>query len=160
MRDVPRQVRTPLEASDPDFETRVRESFAAQGWMQRLGARLVRVEAGRVSIEIIPTTELSQQHGYLHAGVLTSIADTACGYAAHTLMPEGSDVLSVEFKVNLLAPATGPVVRADARVVRAGRTLSVCEADVFGGSEGERHVAIMVATMMRIGPREVESADG
>jgi uncharacterized protein (TIGR00369 family) len=120
--------------------------------MQSLGAMLVEVAPGRVSIELAPTPELTQQNGYLHAGVVTTIADSACGYAARTLMPEGSDVLSVEFKVNLLAPAVGPVVRAAARVVRSGRTLSVCEADVFAGSGGERHVAMMVATMIRISP--------
>lgn len=142
-----------LHPPDPQFEQRVRESFAEQRWMQSLCARLVEVAPGRVSIELSPRPELTQQDGYVHAGVVTSIADSACGYAAHTLMPEGSNVLSVEFKVNLLAPALGPVVRADARVVRSGRTLSVCEANVFAGPGGERHVAIMVATMIRIAPR-------
>lgn len=153
MDDSSRTGRAPVEPSDPRFERRVRESFAEQRWMQRLGARLVKVAPGRVSIELAPDPELAQQNGYVHAGVVTSIADSACGYAAYTLMPEGSDILSVEFKVNLLAPAMGPVVRADARVVRSGRTLSVCEANVFAGSGGERHVAIMVATMIRITPR-------
>lgn len=153
MPDAPRRDRMPGEPSDPGFEQRVRESFAEQKWMQRLGARLVEVAPGRVSIELTPGPELTQQNGYVHAGVVTSIADSACGYAAYTLMPEGSDILSVEFKVNLLAPALGPIVRADARVVRAGRTLSVCQADVFGGDEGGDHVAIMVATMIQIAPQ-------
>jgi len=165
MPDAPRARRARLEPRDPRFEKRVRESFAEQGWMQTLGARLVEVAPGHVSIELTPRPELSQQNGYLHAGVLTSIADSACGYAARTLMPAGSNVLSVEFKVNLLAPATGSVVRADARVVRSGRTLTVCEADVFAGSggeggEAERHVAIMMATMIRIAPPGGDSGDG
>lgn len=159
MPDTPRKGRAPREPSDPRFEQRVRKSFGEQKWMQHLDARLAEVAPGRVSIELAPGPELTQQNGYVHAGVITSIADSACGYAAYTLMPEDSDILSVEFKVNLLAPALGPLVRADARVVRSGRTLSVCEADVFGGDEGGDHVAIMVATMMRIRPRDGAGSD-
>lgn len=156
MADKPRAAPVP---ADPRFESRVRESFAEQGWMRTLGARLLTISPARVSIEMTPGPQFTQQHGYVHAGVVTSIADTACGYAALTLMQEGSDVLSVEFKVNLLAPALGPLVRADAHVVRSGRTLSVCQADVFAGKGGTRHVATMVATMMRIVPRGAGDGD-
>ena len=99
--------------------------------------------------------DLCQQNGFLHAGVLTSVADSACGYAALTLMPAGSDVLSVEFKVNLLAPGQGDRFRADAKVVRAGRTLTVCQAEVRAVRSGqpETVVALMQATMIARPPR-------
>jgi uncharacterized protein (TIGR00369 family) len=117
--------------------------------MATLGAELVAVRPGAVEIAVEVRPELTQQNGYLHAGAVTSIADSACGYAAFTLMPAGSNVLSVEFKVNLLAPATGPRVVARARVVRAGRTLTVTQADVYSVADGEeRQVAMMVATMI------------
>lgn len=136
---------------DPAFRERVAGSFERQALMRTLGARLVEVEAGVVSIEVEHRPELTQQNGYLHAGVLASIADSACGYAAFTLMPPGSNVLSVEFKLSLLAPAAGPRVVARARVVRAGGTLSVCTADVLsiGAEGGETPVATMLATMIR-----------
>src|SRR5688500_18222341 len=110
---------------DPDFEQRVRASFHRQATMATLGATLVRVAPGEVVIELPFRPELTQQHGFLHAGILTSLMDTACGYAALTLMERGAAVLSVEFKVNLLAPARGSWFRASGRVVRAGRTVTV-----------------------------------
>jgi uncharacterized protein (TIGR00369 family) len=141
----------PSDELDPDLEARVRESFASQAFMSTLGATLTSVEPGRVVIEILPVLSLTQQNGFLHAGVIASIADSACGYAAYTLMPEGSDVLSIEFKLNLLRPASGDRVIADARVVRAGRTVTVCQADVFAFTGGEsRQVAMLTGTMMRV----------
>ncbi len=113
--------------------------------MSTIGARLVRVAPGEVDIELDFCDDLTQQSGTLHAGVLSSIADSACGYAALSLMPEGSNVVSVEFKLNLLAPATSSIV-ARARVLRAGRTLTVTSADVLAG---ETLIATMLATMMR-----------
>jgi len=131
------------------FEERVRTSFARQEFMTTIGATLTRVEAGEVVIEVPHREDLTQQHGFLHAGVIASIADSACGYAAFTLMPEDHAVLSVEFKQNLLAPAKGERFRATARVVKAGRTLTVCTAEVVAvtGAE-ETLVAVMQGTMI------------
>jgi len=126
-----------FEPQDPGYEARVRASFARQTYMQTLGARLVRVEPGLCEIELPYRVELTQQHGYLHAGASASIADSAGGYAAYSLMPADSSVLSVEFKVNLLAPGRGERFLARARVVRAGRRVSVCELEVEAWS-GER----------------------
>lgn len=136
-------------------EERVRASFARQGLLATLGARITRVAPGEVDVELAFDERLTQQHGYLHAGALTTALDVACGYAALTLMPEEAAVLTVELKVNLLAPAAGERFLARGRVVRAGRTLTVCRGDAiaFAGDE-ERHVATMTATMMAVGPRD------
>ena len=138
-----------FEAPDPDYEARVRASFARQAFMATCGASIVSVRPGEVVLEVPHRADLTQQHGYLHAGVIAAVADSACGYAAFTLMPADHAVLSVEFKTNLLAPARGERFRATARVVRAGRTLTVCTAEVVGieGSE-ETLVAVMQATMI------------
>ena len=129
---------------DENFELRVRASFAQQQIMNLIGATLSRVEPGIVEIEIPWRNDLSQQDGYMHAGIVTTILDSACGYAAFSLMPADSSVLSVEFKVNLLAPASGEKIRARAEVKRAGRTLTVCTADAFADG---RLCATMLATM-------------
>lgn len=110
--------------------TRVEESFKKQHFLNHIGAQLESVEEGKVSISIESSPELTQQTGYLHAGITTSIADSAAGYAALTLMPEGREVLSVEFKVNLMRPATGNKFMANARVIKPGRQLTVVEAEV------------------------------
>ncbi|MET0622347.1 MAG: PaaI family thioesterase [Pyrinomonadaceae bacterium] len=138
---------------DPDYERRVRESFARQRAMETLGARLLRVAPGEVEITLPYIEELTQQHGYMHAGVVTAVVDTACGYAALTLMDAGSEVLSVEFKLNLLAPAASYGFVARARVLRSGRNITVCAGDVFEFHDGgeEKLVATMLATMMRVG---------
>lgn len=142
-----------MDTLDPAIADAVRASFARQTVMPLLGARLVRVEAGAVSIEIGYREDLCQQHGLLHAGIVTTVLDSACGYAALTAMPAGSDVLSVEFKVNLLRPASGQRFRADATVIRPGRTVTVVRADCFAsGDGGERLVATMLATMIRREP--------
>jgi uncharacterized protein (TIGR00369 family) len=140
------------EPRDPDFESRVRASFARQRAMETIGARLTRVAAGEVEIELPFREDLTQQHGYLHAGVVTAVVDSACGYAALTLTPPGAEVVSVEFKINLLAPAVGELMTARARVVRAGRNVTVCAGDVFARRPGgEKIVATMLATMMTVG---------
>ncbi|HKS30718.1 MAG TPA: PaaI family thioesterase [Pyrinomonadaceae bacterium] len=140
-----------FEPKTERFEERVRESFARQTLMKTINAHLAEVSPGLVSIELPFRDDLTQQHGYLHAGIVTSIADTACGYAALTLMPEDADVLSVEYKINLLSPARGESFIARAEVKRAGRTLTVCEAEVFALSgTQEKLVAAMLATMMAI----------
>ena len=136
-----------LPPQDPDYEARVRASFARQAFMTTLGARLAVVAPGRVTIELAHRPELTQQHGFLHAGVVAAVADSACGYAALGLMPAGAGVLSVEFKINLMKPAAGQLFRATGQVARAGRTLTVCNAEVE--SDGTL-IALMQATIMTI----------
>lgn len=115
---------------DPLFESKIRESFARQGAMKLLGARLSRVEAGLVEIELPFRAELTQQHGFFHAGMTSAIVDTAGGYAGFSLFPAGSTVLTVEFKINLLAPADGELLLAAGRVRKHGRTLTICDLEV------------------------------
>ena len=137
-------------AKNPLFATQVRNSFERQMAMSSIGAELLIVEPGKVEIALPYRSDLTQQHGYMHAGIITTIADTACGYAAYTLMPAGSEVLSVEFKVNLLRPAKGERFVAVANVLKPGRTLTVVRADVFGISESDERelIATMLATMI------------
>jgi uncharacterized protein (TIGR00369 family) len=138
-----------FEPRDADFERRVRESFARQRAMVTFGARLLRVAPGEVEIGFDFDEAFTQQHGYLHAGVVTALVDTACGYAALSLTEPGAEVLSVEFKLNLLSPAAGERFVARARVVRAGRNLTVCAGDLYAlKGVGEKVVATMLATMM------------
>jgi uncharacterized protein (TIGR00369 family) len=140
---------------DPGFEARVRASFARQRLMGTLGVRLVRIAAGECELEMPFDPAFAQQHGFLHAGTLTSVVDSACGYAALSLMSPGAAVMSVEFKVNLLAPAAGDALIARARVVRSGRTLTIVAGDGFMRTgAGERHVFTMLATMMAVEGRD------
>jgi uncharacterized protein (TIGR00369 family) len=128
---------------------RVRVSFEKQRIMQTIGATLSHVGAGEVHITLPIRPDLTQQHGYLHAGVIATIADSACGYAALTGMPEDAAVLSIEFKVNMLAPVEGTRVTARGRVIKPGRTIVVCVADVYAERDGaEKLVATMTGTMM------------
>ena len=142
---------------NPDFEAVVRESFSRQTMMATLGASLTRVCPGEVHVALERSPTFTQQNGFLHAGALTSIADSACGYAAFTLAAPGTDVLAVEFKISLLAPARAPRFEARARVLRSGRTLSTCLAEVYAldGTE-EELVATMLSTLIirPTGPRE------
>ena len=141
---------TPYQPLNARFASDVGESFGRQRVMQLIGAALTRVEPGAVDIELPYREDLTQQNGYLHAGIITAVADSACGYAAYTLMPEGSNVLSVEFKVNLLRPAAGEKFVAQARVIKAGETLTVARCDVYGRvAEEAKLVATMLATMIR-----------
>jgi uncharacterized protein (TIGR00369 family) len=136
---------------DPDFAQRVTASFERQGIMRLLGARLTRIEPGLCEIQLPYRQELSQQHGYFHAGVSGTIGDSAGGYAGFTLFPAASSVLTVEFKINLLAPADGDLLIATGRVIRAGRTLTVAEFDVEVEKNGERTAcAHGVQTLMTI----------
>lgn len=143
-----------MKAEDPDFEKRVRASFGKQKLMTTIGARLDRVEPGRVDIRLPFRDDLTQQHGFLHAGTIASIADSACGYSALSLMPANAGVLSIEFKVNMLSPAKGDSIVARGTVIRAGRTVMVCRADVYSltGSD-EKLVAAMQGTMMVVRDR-------
>ena len=138
-------------ATNPNFVQEVRDSFAQQTVMGLIGAELTRVEPGVIEITLPYRADLAQQHGYVHAGIITTIADSACGYAAYTLMPVGSDVLAVEFKVNLMRPAKGETFVARAGVIKSGRTLTVVRADVHALTGEQREVvAIMQGTMMRL----------
>ncbi|GAA0587717.1 PaaI family thioesterase [Caenispirillum bisanense] len=133
------------------LRARVLDSFSRQGLMEHLGARLVDVERGMVRIRLPFSRTLTQQHGFFHAGATTSIADSAAGYAAFTTFPEGSTVLSVEFKINLVAPARGEWLDAVGSVIRAGRTLTICQSNVYGVSEGkETLVATGLVTLIRL----------
>ena len=133
------------------YEQRVRESFSRQEMMKTLDAELSAVRSGAAEIRFPFAVSLTQQHGYVHAGAVTTILDSACGYAALTVAPEGSEVLSVEFKVNLLAPAAGESIVARAYVKRAGKTLAVCAGDAFAiRPNGEKLIATMLATMIYI----------
>jgi uncharacterized protein (TIGR00369 family) len=141
-----------FNAQDPNFGTRVRESFGLQRVMSTIGAELTRVEPGEVDIELPFREDLTQQDGFMHAGIVAVIADSACGYAAYSLMPAEASVLSIEFKLNLLAPAVGSRLIARSRVLRAGRTITVCRADVSSVNAGtEKLVATMLGTMMSVG---------
>lgn len=157
---MPTQSTPQFVPDDPAFEARVRESFARQRFMAFLGARLVSVAPGRVEIEVTRRDELTQQHGFIHAGVTGSIIDSACGYAAYTLMPAGHSVLTVEYKLNLLNPAEGGKLIARAVVERAGKSIYVCRGEVFAVADGvEKICAVTLATVMALpgrsdGPRE------
>ena len=144
-----------FEPQDPAFEKRVRASFARQRVMQTIGARLVRVSPGEVEIALPFREDLTQQHGFLHAGVVSTIADSACGYAAYSLMPSDAAVLTIEYKVNFLSPAQGDRMIARARVTKAGRTVTVCTCDVMIVKDGrEQIVATMLNTLMTVRERE------
>jgi uncharacterized protein (TIGR00369 family) len=142
------------EPADPRFADRVRASFARQGFMRSLGAEMTAVEPGCCEIRLPYRPELAQQHGFFHAGALASIADSAGGYAAYTLMGAEDSVLTVEYKINLLAPGQGEEAVARGRVVRAGRTLTVCQVDVFVLRDGaEIHCATQQQTVIRLADR-------
>jgi uncharacterized protein (TIGR00369 family) len=140
-----------FDPPDPDFESRVRYGFSLQQLMATIGARMTRVAAGEVHIELPFNQAWTQQHGYIHAGIITSIVDSACGFAAYTLMPASSGVLTVEYKVNLLSPARGEIFTAIGRVIKPGRTLTICNGEVLSLENGEqRLIAAMQATMMAV----------
>ena len=131
------------------YEARVRESFARQGAMRLIGAVIAEVAPGYCAIEVAPRPELSQQHGYVHAGIVSAIVDSAGGYAGFTLFPEDASVLTVEFKLNLLAPAKGDRIVAEGFVVKPGRSLAITRGEVHAEEGGKRAlVAIMQQTLM------------
>jgi uncharacterized protein (TIGR00369 family) len=136
---------------DPQFEARIRASFARQRFMTTLGATIERIVPGEVRIAFGFREDLTQQHGFLHAGVSTAVADSACGYAALSLMEPGVGVLAVEHNDTMLGPARGDRLLAVARVVRAGRTLTVCAAEVIAEREGTATTVVMMqGTMMAV----------
>ncbi|MFC4913796.1 PaaI family thioesterase [Actinomadura gamaensis] len=128
------------EQAAPNVRARIRESFERQGLMRHLGARLAHIGPGRVHIVLPARPEVTQQHGYFHAGATSAIADSAGGYAAFTLFPDDSSVLTVEYKINLLAPAEGDHIEAVGTVLKSGRTLTVCNLEVFGVRGEERRL--------------------
>jgi uncharacterized protein (TIGR00369 family) len=137
------------ENSATTLEQRVRASFDRQGLMHHLGVSLESVASGYVVLRMPFRPELTQQHGYFHAGSTSALADTAGGYAGFTLFPENSSVLTIEFKINLLAPAQGDSLVAEGRVIRSGRSLTICQIDVFGVvGEKRTHVALAQQTLM------------
>jgi uncharacterized protein (TIGR00369 family) len=138
-----------FETQNSTFENDVRANFTQQRVMHLLGATLTRVEPGITEITLPYREDLTQQNGFIHAGIITTVADSACGYAAYTLMPAGSGVLSVEFKVNLLRPAAGESFAARARVLKPGKSLTVVQCSVYAQLTGsEKIVAAMLATMI------------
>jgi uncharacterized protein (TIGR00369 family) len=140
-----------FQPKDPDFAQRVRGSFARQQVMQTLGIEIIRIEPGEIDLGMPHDPAYTQQHGFMHAGIITTALDSACGYAAFSLMPADAAVLTVEFKTNLLAPAEGDRFLFRARVVKPGKTLTVCEAQAFAlaGSD-EKLVASMTGTLMAL----------
>ncbi len=137
------------------IDQRIRTSFAKQGLMQTLGAVLESVSPGHVEISLAPKPEVSQQHGFVHAGAVSAIADSAAGYAALSMMPMDRGVLTTEFKINLLAPAMGERITARGKIVKAGRTLTLAQTEVFAASDGkERLIALLTATLMAIEGRD------
>jgi len=141
--------------NDPNFESRVRASFARQRIMETIGAELTLVEPGRVEIALPFQIDLTQQHGFIHAGIVATILDSACGYAAFSLMPADVAVLTVEYKINLLRPAQGDRLIARAHVVKAGKTLTVCAGDVIAQTgDEEAIVASMMGTLMAVPERD------
>jgi len=147
---------------DPDFEARVRDSFERQPAMHLIGARMTVARPGHCEIELLRQPKVTQQHGFVHGGIVGMIADSAAGYAAYSLFPAESTVLTVEYKLNLMAPADADRLVARSIVTRHGRTLTICSLDVFG-YKGDRmtHCATGLATMMCImgrndGPRDAQ----
>lgn len=145
-----------MPADVPFDPGRVRRSFAKQAVMATIGATLEHVARGEATISMGPNPAFTQQHGYLHAGIIATIADSACGYAALSIMPADAAVLSIEFKTNLLAPADGERFIARAKVIKPGRTIVVCDATVHAvRKDGEKLVATMTGTMMVVQGRGI-----
>lgn len=140
----------------PNYEERVRESFARQRAMDTIGAKLTLVTPGIVEIEMLFSADLTQQHGFLHAGVISTALDSACGYAAFSLMPENASVLTIEFKVNLLAPGKGDRFLFRGSVTKPGRTIVVADGQAYAfGPDGEaKLIATMTGTMMTVSGRD------
>lgn len=140
---------------DPNFAERVRSSFARQQVMRTLGVEIVRLDPGEIELAMPYNSAYTQQHGFMHAGIITTALDSSCGYAAFSLMPADAAVLTVEFKTNLIAPAKGESFSFRAQVIKPGRTLTVCDARAFAKDNGEeRLVATMTGTLMAVYQRE------
>lgn len=139
------------QPADPDFRARVLDSFQRQPFMQTLNITMVCIEAGYCELRIPYKTEFTQQHGYFHAGVIATIADNSAGYAAFSLMQDSSSPLTVEFKINLLSPGQGDYLLGKSRVIKNGRTLKICQAEVFNEVAGEESLcAVATVTLMEL----------
>lgn len=140
---------------DEDFEEKVRDSFARQKAMKTLGITLEKIKPGRIELRMPYNEAYTQQHGFLHAGIVSTALDSACGYAAFSLMPKEAAVLSIEYKINLLAPAKGETFVFIGKVLKPGRTVSVCLSEAYSEHSGKRKlVAQMTGTMMTVIGRE------
>ncbi|MEU4548003.1 PaaI family thioesterase [Nonomuraea dietziae] len=149
------------QQASPEVQARIRASFERQGLMRHLGARLVHIAPGCVHIVLPSRPEVTQQNGYIHAGATSAIADSAGGYAGFTLFPENTAVLTVEYKINLLRPAVGDHIEAVGTVLKSGRTLTVCQLEVFGVQDGHRTlVATGQQTLMCLNERADPSGQG
>ena len=149
MRSATEETHTEFVPLDPGYEARVRSSFARQGAMRLLGARLLALKPGFCAIELPYRDDLTQQHGYIHAGMVSAIADSAGGYAGFSLFPADATVLTVEYKLNLIAPAAGERLIAEAQVVKPGRTLAITRGEVYGLAGDKRTLcAIMQQTLI------------
>jgi uncharacterized protein (TIGR00369 family) len=143
-----------FQPKDPDFRTRITRSFGEQAVMRHINASLLGIDAGQVEIGFPYQAQLTQQDGFIHAGISSTIMDSACGYAAFTLMPVEARVLTIEFKINLLAPAAGDSFRAIGKVRKPGRSVFVAEAELYATSSGtDKLVATMVGTLMAMYPQ-------
>lgn len=144
-----------FQPKDPNYEQRVRASFERQAAMRTIGAFLTVIEPGEVALEMPFSAALTQQHGFLHAGMVATALDSACGYAAFTLMPHDAGILTIEYKINLLAPGRGQLFRMEAKVVKPGRTITLVEGRAFAIDEGkDKLIATMTATEMAITGRD------
>jgi uncharacterized protein (TIGR00369 family) len=143
-----------FQPKDPDFKARITQSFSEQAVMQHINASLLGIDAGQVEIGFPYQLQLTQQDGFIHAGISSTIMDSACGYAAFTLMPVEARVLTIEFKINLLAPAAGDSFRAIGKVRKPGRSVFVAEAELYATEDGtDKLVATMVGTLMAMYPQ-------
>lgn len=145
-----------FQAQDANFDDRVRASFARQRAMQTLGIEIVRLAPGEIDLALAYDAAYTQQHDFIHAGILSTAMDSACGYAAFSLMPPDAAVLTVEFKINLLAPAAGERFLFQGRVIKPGRTLTICDAQAFAVTDNgaERLIATMTGTLMAVYERQ------
>ncbi len=150
MKNVPKKM-TNFQPRDPNFREKVKDSFTRQKVMGELGVEINDLSPGEIELQFPYDERWTQQHGFIHAGIISTVMDSACGYAAFSLMPKYAAVLSIEFKSNFLAPAAGEKFRIISRVIRSGRTITVAEADAFAlSSDKEKHVAHMTATIMTV----------
>lgn len=149
------KMKSQFKPSDDGYEAKVRESFNRQEIMKTVNASILSIQPGIVELAFPYQTELTQQHGFIHAGIVSTLLDSACGYAAFSLMPKGAAVLTIEFKINFLAPAKGTVFRAVGAVKKAGRNITVSEGELFADIDGgQKLVATMVGTIMSVYNRE------
>ena len=144
-----------FKPSNAGFEERVTESFNRQEIMKTVNASILAIRPGEIELEFPYQSNLTQQHGFIHAGIVSTVLDSACGYAAFSLMPENAAVLTIEFKLNLLSPAKGERFRAVGKVKRPGKNITVTDGELFSYVEGgQKLVATMVGTIMSVYDRE------